>query len=150
MKAAYAGASPQVAKWGVARLRPIGGREIVSLTFRPTSTWTTQTLTRGWTKVGAATERVFGVPLDLSSLDELRFWVRADRAADGHAGGVVRRNAILAGISQYDTGIELASASGVRVLHNTVAGSADGFSSLDVRFGSLAEVTAHSRHVRLP
>ena len=57
-------------------------------------------------------------------------------AADGHTGGVVRRNAIVAGIRQYDTGIELANATGVRVLHNTVAGSADGFSSLDVRFGT--------------
>jgi hypothetical protein len=58
-------------------------------------------------------------------------------ADDGHTRGVIRRNAIVADIGQYDTGIELANAARVRVLHNTVAetGRASrSFSSLDVRF----------------
>ena len=55
---------------------------------------------------------------------------------DGHTGGVVRRNAVVARVRQFDTGIELANASRVRVLHNTVAGTVDGFSSIDVRFGT--------------
>jgi hypothetical protein len=56
---------------------------------------------------------------------------------DGHTGGVIRRNAVVADVRQYDTGIELANAAAVRVLHNTVAETATAtraFSSLDVRF----------------
>jgi hypothetical protein len=56
---------------------------------------------------------------------------------DGHTGGVIRRNALVADVRQYDTGIELANAAAVRVLHNTVAetpNASRGFSSLDVRF----------------
>ena len=58
-------------------------------------------------------------------------------AGDGHTDGVIRRNAVVADIRQYDTGIELANAANVRVLHNTVAETgraANAFSSLDVRF----------------
>jgi hypothetical protein len=62
---------------------------------------------------------------------------------DGHAGGVVRRNAIVSRVPQYDTGIELAGASGVRVLHNTVSGE-QGFSSIDVRFASTSGVVANN------
>jgi hypothetical protein len=55
----------------------------------------------------------------------------------GHYDGVIRGNAVLADISQYDTGIELAQARGTRVLHNTVVETARAtasFSSLDYRW----------------
>jgi hypothetical protein len=54
----------------------------------------------------------------------------------GHYDGVIRGNAVLADIPQYDTGIELAQARGARVLHNTLVetGRATGsFSSIDRR-----------------
>jgi hypothetical protein len=37
---------------------------------------------------------------------------------------VIRGNAVLADIPQYDTGIELAQARGARVLHNTLVETA--------------------------
>jgi hypothetical protein len=62
----------------------------------------------------------------------------------GHYDGLIRNNAIHAGIPQYDTGIELAQARGVRVYHNTVfagAGATAAFSSIDARFtNTLADV----------
>jgi hypothetical protein len=70
-----------------------------------------------------------------------------DEPGDGHAGGVVRRNAIVADLAQYDTGIELAAAGGARVLHNTVAETARAtraFSSLDVRFARSSVVVANN------
>ena len=66
------------------------------------------------------------------------FGLTAD-ADDGHTRGVIRRNAIVADIPQYDTGIELANAADVRVLHNTIAETdraRNAFSSLDVRFSA--------------
>jgi len=55
----------------------------------------------------------------------------------GHYDGVIRNNAVLASIRQYDTGIELAQARGARVLHNTVVETpraTGAFSSIDYRF----------------
>ena len=73
-------------------------------------------------------------------------------AADGHSGGVIRRNAIVATVPQYDTGIELASARGARVLHNTVAqtgGATRAFSSIDLRFGRTSAVVANNLVARI-
>ena len=47
------------------------------------------------------------------------FGLTAD-ANDRHTRGVIRRNAIIGDIPQYDSGIEIANAPDVRVLHNTV------------------------------
>jgi hypothetical protein len=55
----------------------------------------------------------------------------------GHYGGIIRGNAVLADIPQYDTGIELAQSRGTRVLHNTLVETAratGSFSSLDYRW----------------
>jgi hypothetical protein len=55
----------------------------------------------------------------------------------GHYDGVIRGNAVLADIPQYDTGIELAQARGARVLHNTLVETAratGSFSSIDYRW----------------
>jgi hypothetical protein len=55
----------------------------------------------------------------------------------GHYDGVIRGNAVLADIPQYDTGIELAQARGARVLHNTLVETAratGSFSSTDYRW----------------
>jgi hypothetical protein len=57
----------------------------------------------------------------------------------GHYGGTIRGNVIVATVSQYDTGIELAQARGAVVVHNTVveSGAATGsFSSIDRRFAN--------------
>jgi hypothetical protein len=70
-----------------------------------------------------------------------------DEPDDGHAGGVVRRNVIRADVPQYDTGIELANASGVRVLHNTIAETAratNAFSSIDARFARTSGLIANN------
>lgn len=59
----------------------------------------------------------------------------------GHFGGLVRNNVIVATIPYYDTGIELAQARDVVVLHNSIVetDSATGrFSSIDARFASTA------------
>lgn len=57
----------------------------------------------------------------------------------GHIDGIIRNNVIYADHDFYDTGIELAQAQGVRVLHNTVV-NPDGlggfFSSIDYRFAN--------------
>jgi hypothetical protein len=66
---------------------------------------------------------------------------------DGHTGGVIRRNAVVADVRQYDTGIELANAAAVRVLHNTVAETpiaSRAFSSLDVRFPRTSGLIANN------
>jgi hypothetical protein len=66
---------------------------------------------------------------------------------DGHTGGVIRRNAVVADVRQYDTGIELANAAAVRVLHNTVAEASDAtlaFSSLDLRFQRTSGLIANN------
>ena len=68
-------------------------------------------------------------------------------ANDGHTRGVIRRNAVVADIPQYDTGIELANAADVRVLHNTVAETdraRNAFSSLDVRFPRSSGLVANN------
>src|SRR5918998_5286779 len=55
----------------------------------------------------------------------------------GHYDGVIRGNAVLADIPQYDTGVELAQARGARVLHNTLVETAratGSFSSIDYRW----------------
>lgn len=57
----------------------------------------------------------------------------------GHHGGVIRNNALLADIPQYDTGIELNQARGARVFHNTIAETdraTNSFSSIDYRFAN--------------
>jgi hypothetical protein len=72
-------------------------------------------------------------------------------AADGHTGGVIRRNAIVADIPQYDTGIGLEGARGVRVLHNTVAETdraTGAFGSIDVRFRGTSAVIANNLYKR--
>jgi len=62
----------------------------------------------------------------------------------GHYDGIIRNNVIFAGIPEYDTGIELAQARGVRVYHNSIfadAGATAAFSSIDARFpNTLADV----------
>jgi hypothetical protein len=62
----------------------------------------------------------------------------------GHYDGIIRNNVIFAGIPEYDTGIELAQARGVRVYHNSVladGGATAAFSSIDARFpNTLADV----------
>jgi hypothetical protein len=62
----------------------------------------------------------------------------------GHYDGIIRNNVIYAGIPQYDTGIELDQARGVRVYHNTVfagPGAMGAFSSIDARFpNTMADV----------
>jgi hypothetical protein len=70
-----------------------------------------------------------------------------DERQDGHVGGVVRRNAIVADIAQYDSGIELAAASRVHVVHNTVAETpraTRAFTSLDVRFRRTSGTVANN------
>ena len=57
----------------------------------------------------------------------------------GHHGGLIRNNALLADIPQYDTGIELHQAQGSRVIHNTIAETeraTSSFSSIDYRFAN--------------
>ena len=57
----------------------------------------------------------------------------------GHYGGLIRNNALLADIPQYDTGIELHQARGSRVIHNTIAETeraTNAFSSIDYRFAN--------------
>jgi hypothetical protein len=62
----------------------------------------------------------------------------------GHYDGVIRNNVIYANVPQYDTGIELDQARGVRVYHNTVfagPGATAAFSSIDSRFANtLADI----------
>ncbi|MCC7539009.1 MAG: hypothetical protein IT379_22475 [Deltaproteobacteria bacterium] len=57
----------------------------------------------------------------------------------GHFGGVIRNNVVWADHPYFDTGIELAQARGIRVLHNTVVhgpGATGAFSSIDYRFAN--------------
>jgi hypothetical protein len=62
----------------------------------------------------------------------------------GHYDGIIRNNVVSAAIPQYDTGIELDQARGVRVYHNTVfaaPAATAAFSSIDARFpNTLADV----------
>lgn len=79
------------------------------------------------------------------------FGLTAD-SSDGHTRGVIRRNAIVAGIPQYDTGIELANAADVRVLHNTVAETERArraSSSLDVRYPRTSGLVANNLVARI-
>jgi hypothetical protein len=68
-------------------------------------------------------------------------------AIDGHGRGVIRRNAIVADIPQYDSGIELAKVTDVRVLHNTIAQTdraRNAFTSIDVRFSGSSGLVANN------
>jgi hypothetical protein len=67
-----------------------------------------------------------------------------DDPGDGHFKGIVRRNAIVAGVPQYDTGIEIAGTAGAVVVHNTVAERDPGFSSIDVRFARAPTLVANN------
>ncbi len=59
----------------------------------------------------------------------------------GHYGGIIRNNVIVAGVAQFDTGIELNQARGSKVLHNSIVHPASAFSSIDYRFANtLAEL----------
>jgi hypothetical protein len=59
----------------------------------------------------------------------------------GHYGGMIRNNVIVAGVAQFDTGIELNQARGSKVLHNSIVHPESAFSSIDYRFPStLAEL----------
>jgi hypothetical protein len=74
------------------------------------------------------------------------FGLAAD-ANDAHTRGVIRRNAIVGDIPQYDSGIEIANASDVRVLHNTVAQTdraRNAFTSIDVRFSGSSGLVANN------
>jgi hypothetical protein len=65
----------------------------------------------------------------------------------GHYDGVIRGNALLADIPQYDTGIELAQARGARVLHNTLVETAratGSFSSIDYRWPNTSVAVANN------
>ena len=74
------------------------------------------------------------------------FGLTAD-GIDGHIRGLIRRNAIVADIPQYDSGIGLANAVDVRVVHNTVAETdraTNAFTSLDVRFSGSSGLLANN------
>jgi hypothetical protein len=68
-------------------------------------------------------------------------------AIDGHGRGIIRRNVIVADIPQYDSGIGLAKATDVRVLHNTVAETdraRNAFTSIDIRFSGSSGLVANN------
>lgn len=69
-----------------------------------------------------------------------------------HVDGIIRNNVVWAAIPYYDTGVELAYARGVEVLHNTVvhAPSATGaFSSIDSRFDTTVATIANNLTTRI-
>lgn len=81
-----------------------------------------------------------GIGLGLANSGEARTYPDAPEVGYiGHLGGLVRGNMLFSDIAYYDTGIELNSTHGARVLHNTVvsAESATGrYSAIDARFSS--------------
>ncbi len=59
----------------------------------------------------------------------------------GHYGGMIRNNFVFASVAQFDTGIELSQAYGVKVFHNSIFHPTAAYSSLDYRYPTtLAEV----------
>ncbi len=59
----------------------------------------------------------------------------------GHYDGMIRNNFVFANIAQFDTGIELSRAYGVKVFHNSIFHPMAAYSSLDYRYPTtLAEV----------